>query len=121
MIKEISYTCLFLDTVKEFKPKAFVIENVTGMATLYGGGIKDKIIASFTEVGYNVKTQIVCAADYGIPQIRKRLIFVGVRMIMANLFSEPSHDPKNYVTCEEAIGDLPPRISDLGCEIDKYL
>ena len=49
-----------VSTVKHFKPKAFLIENVTGMATLYGGEIKDKIVECFTELGYNVNVQVVC-------------------------------------------------------------
>ena len=65
--------------VKQYHPKAFIIENVPGMATLYWGQIKDEILRRFTNIGYNIECKILCAADYGVPQMRKRLIFMGVR------------------------------------------
>ena len=65
-----------IETVRRFNPKAFLIETVPGMANLYKGEIKDEIIRRFTEMGYTVSYKIVCAADYGVPQIRKRLVFV---------------------------------------------
>ena len=111
-----------LKGVKELQPKAFVIENVTGMATLYGGQIKDKIIECFSDAGYNVKMQILCAADYGVPQMRKRVFFVGIKKEYGEfIFPDPTHLPHNYVTCEEALSDLPSREKDLGKETDKYI
>lgn len=108
-------------TVKHFKPKAFVIENVTGMATLYGGEVKNEIIECFSNIGYNVNVQILCAADYGVPQIRKRLFFVGLRNDIGKfVFPEQTNQPNSYITCEEAISDLPSLISDLGTEIAEY-
>ena len=54
-----------IETVRRFKPKAFLIENVPGMANLYGGAVKEEIIRRFTQMGYKVSCKIVCAADYG--------------------------------------------------------
>lgn len=110
-----------VNTVKYFRPKAFLIENVTGMATLYGGEVKDKIIECFTELGYNVNVQVVCAADYGVPQIRKRLIFVGIRKDIGTFdFPEKIKTPETYISCEEALSDLPSLEYDLGEEIMDY-
>ncbi len=110
-----------VSTVKYFKPKAFLIENVTGMATLYGGEVKNKIIECFTELGYNVNVEVVCAADYGVPQIRKRLVFVGVRKDIGTFkFPEKIKTPENYVSCEEALSDLPSLELDLGEEVVEY-
>ena len=107
--------------VKELDPEAFVIENVNGMATLYGGQIKDEIIRRFKKLGYNVSWKVVCAADYGVPQIRKRLIFVGIKPQYGTFtFPEPTVLPEKYVTCRDAIGDLPPLETELGEEISKY-
>ena len=75
-----------IETVKRYSPKAFMIENVPGMATLYKGEVKDEIIRRFTEMGYNVNCKILCAADYGVPQMRKRLVFVGVKWIVAHYY-----------------------------------
>lgn len=110
-----------VSTVKHFKPKAFLIENVTGMATLYGGEVKNKIVECFTELGYNVNVQVLCAADYGVPQIRKRLVFVGIRQDLGEFeFPTKLRTPDNYVSCEEALSDLPALESDLGTEEAEY-
>ena len=69
----------YIRLVKEIQPKLFVIENVQGLVSLFGGKIKDNIIEQFTEMGYKIKYQVLCAADYGVPQKRKRVIFVGTR------------------------------------------
>ena len=65
-----------LEMVKQYNPKGFIIENVPGMATLYDGQIKDEILKRFRNMGYNVECKILCAADYGVPQIRQRSVFV---------------------------------------------
>ena len=109
-----------IETVKRFNPKAFVIENVPGMATMYKGEVRDEIIRRFTKMGYNVNSKILCAADYGVPQMRKRLVFVGIRKGEKFEFPLPYLDKDNYVTCEDAISDLQSRENDLGTEIDNY-
>lgn len=110
-----------IKSVKEFSPKAFLIENVWGMATLYNGQIKDEIIKRFTELGYNVSWKILCAADYGVPQNRKRLFFVGLKKNIGS-FEFPAHtnNPKNYLTCSDALSDLPSLENTLGDEISDY-
>ena len=65
--------------VKQYKPKAIIIENVPGMATLYKGQIKEEILKRFRNMGYNIDCKILKACDYGVPQMRKRLIFMGIR------------------------------------------
>lgn len=97
-----------IETVKRFQPKAFVIENVPGMATLYKGEIKDEIIRRFTQMGYKTTCKILCSADYGVPQVRKRLVFVGLRDGDKFFsFPEPIVKEEDYITCEQAISDLP--------------
>ena len=110
-----------LELVKEYKPKGFLIENVPGMATLYNGEIKEEILRRFTKMGYNVECKILCAADYGVPQLRKRLVFMGIRKDLGKPhFPEPLLKPEEYITCSEAISDLPSREDELGEEIDNY-
>jgi len=99
----------FYKTVKVLKPKAFLIENVPGLANLYEGKIKDNIIESFDDLGYNVTCKVLCAADFKVPQIRKRLFFVGIKK-KYGVFKFPEKiikNPKKYISCEEAINDLP--------------
>lgn len=110
-----------IEMVKQYKPKGFIIENVPGMATLYDGQIKEEILKRFRKMGYNTKCEILCAADYGVPQMRKRLIFMGVRKDVGKpKFPEAIYYPENYITCREAISDLPPREFDFGIEEDIY-
>lgn len=67
----------FVEVVKKVKPKIFVAENVYGLLTMPDNPI-EKIIEEFTEVGYNVKYQLIDCSEYGIPQTRKRVIIIGM-------------------------------------------
>lgn len=108
--------------VDSFKPKAFIIENVPGMATLYNGEVKQEIIHRFEKMGYNIDSKILLASDFGVPQNRRRLIFMGIRKDLGNpIFPKRTHTPDDYVTCREAISDLPSLTSDLGTEITTYV
>jgi DNA (cytosine-5)-methyltransferase 1 len=116
-----------IEAVKRYTPKAFVIENVPGMKTLYNGEIKEEIIRRLSELGYIVKPKVLCAADYGVPQLRKRLILMGVHKdIGVPVFPDPVLTPDKYITCSQAISDLPPReplgtgLEWLGTETDEY-
>ena len=110
-----------IDTVKELKPRIFLVENVPGLARLYGGTVKEEIIKRFTELGYNVKMKILCAADYGVPQMRKRVVFVGLRKELGEFeFPTPVLTPDKYVTASDAISDLQERNGDQGKEDDEY-
>jgi DNA (cytosine-5)-methyltransferase 1 len=104
------YLAVF-DVVKELAPAAFVIENVRGMASLYGGQVRDEVVRRFAKLGYSTVSEVLCAADYGVPQLRHRLFFVGLRSDLGIFrFPAPSHGPERaaaFVTCREAIGDLP--------------
>lgn len=111
----------YIRAVELFQPKGFVIENVPGMATLYKGEVKNEILKRFKKLGYNIDCKVLCAADYGVPQIRKRLVFVAVKKNLGTVsFPEPILKPDNYVTSREAIDDLPSLEVDLGAEIASY-
>ena len=107
----------YIRLVEEIKPKAFVIENVPGLVSLFKGQIKDSIIERLTDLGYKVDYRILCAADYGVPQNRKRVVFVGMQ---DQFFNFDSIIKEDTVTCEMALSDLPPLISSLGDEIQEY-
>ena len=111
-----------IETVRRFQPKAFLIENVPGMANLYNGEVKDEIVKRFRKMGYSVSYKIVCAADYGVPQVRKRLVFIGLRDSDTLFeFPAPYLTPENYLTCEDAISDLPSLNDSLGEEVSYYV
>lgn len=113
-----------LEMVRQYSPKGFIIENVPGMATLYEGEIKDEILRRFRKMGYNVDCRILKACDYGVPQMRKRLVFMGVRKDIGEPhFPDPRFGPntdKPYRTCRDAISDLPTRSNDVGKNEDTY-
>lgn len=107
----------YIRLVKEIMPKAFVIENVIGIVSLFKGQIKDHIIEEFTNMGYKVQFKTLLASDYGVPQRRKRVIFVGT---LEDEFSFP--EPVGYtVTTKMAISDLPTLEDELGEEESDYL
>ncbi len=107
----------YIRLVEEIKPKAFVIENVPGLVGLFDGQIKNSIIEKFTDMGYNIQYQILCAADYGVPQSRRRVVFVGLKKGKF-IYPEPL---KDIVTCEMALSDLPTLENDIGTEQAEYI
>ena len=110
-----------IKAVKTFKPEAFIIENVPGLATLYGGKIRNEIIKRFMKMDYTVVSEVICAADYGVPQLRRRIFFVGMKKKYGEYrFPKKTNNEKNYICCSEAIDDLPSREKELGPEIDDY-
>ena len=108
-------------TATIMKPKVVVLENVPGMVQLHGGLVAEKIIDDFTKLGYKMGYKILYAPDYGVPQIRKRVVFVGLLGADEYFkYPEPTHKPEEYITCEEAIGDLPALIDIEGDEVQQY-
>lgn len=106
----------YIRLVEEIQPKAFVIENVPGLVALFDGQIKNSIIDKFIKMGYKIQYKILCATDYGVPQSRKRVVFVGMK---TGEFSYPNKC-KEQITCSMALSDLPPLKNDLGEEISEY-
>lgn len=100
----------FVRVVKEIRPYYFLMENVTNLFLMKGGKIKAEIIEEFKKCGYSVDARILTAADYGVPQVRKRAIFIGNRVDQENPFPLSKYKPEMYITVKEAIGDLPLRL-----------
>ena len=70
----------FARIVDELKPKAFMMENVLGILSMAGGKIKKDLMEEFDKIGYNtVEPEALYAHHYGVPQIRRRVIFLGIR------------------------------------------
>lgn len=108
-------------TAKKLKPKAIVLENVPGLLTLYDGKGAKKILSDFQEIGYTMNCQILYAPEYGVPQIRKRVFFVGLLNSNDKFeFPKPILTSENFITCKDAISDLPPLYDIVGDEIQEY-
>lgn len=131
----------YIEIVDLLQPSWVVFENVPGLLLYNNGKVALDIVKAFDEIGYNLVPMILLAADYGVPQLRRRLIFVGNNTGSPIAFPAPTHGDaklwKNYslpfahlsrigrgnegeahdhVTFDEACGDLPPVAE--GNEID---
>lgn len=108
-----------LRIIKDKQPKVFVAENVKGLLSMEKGKVIEMIVKDFEDLGYDVDYKVLNAADYGVPQTRQRVIIVGNRIGIKNIFPEKTHSLKSkqqqtlmdnglkpYITTEEAIGFL---------------
>lgn len=69
----------FVDVLRAKQPKYFIAENVRGLLSLGGGLVLQQILKSFARSGYRVTFRVLNAADFGVPQNRNRVIFLGTR------------------------------------------
>lgn len=100
---------------ERLRPKAVLLENVLAMIEANGGVGARRVIDDFRAIGYKMVPKVLFAPDYGVPQIRKRVFFVGLRDLVDEFcFPEAMLDPAHYITCEEAISDLPSLQTDKG-------
>jgi DNA (cytosine-5)-methyltransferase 1 len=99
----------FIRFARVVQPRAIVLENVSGMRSAGNGEFVKNIEKELGQaIGTTVKSQMLYAPDYGVPQKRQRLIFVGIRGQVFDFSDiQKTHEPANYVTVREAIGDLP--------------
>ncbi|MFZ1547275.1 MAG: DNA cytosine methyltransferase [Candidatus Nitrotoga sp.] len=102
----------FARALRAIKPKAFIVENVSGMVRSNFSHLLDDQFKVFTEAGYRVKAKVLNAVDYGVAQERRRIFIVGVRddLGVEYEFPEPTHGESRsavHLTIQGAIGDLP--------------
>ena len=103
----------FIRCLMQSKPKLFVAENVKGMTTLGKGEVFKQIVEDFAAAGYTIYHKLLSSEEYGVPQIRKRVILVGVRndIEFEYQYPEPAYGDekkglKKIVDLRTAIGDL---------------
>jgi DNA (cytosine-5)-methyltransferase 1 len=117
----------FIRVVELLSPDFVVLENVSGMRTTASGefvrGVEDAIVQAGIKNGlrYRVDSRMLNAADFGVPQVRERLFFLGAREGLAIEWPEPSHGPgtgKKHLTVTDAISDLPKL--DAGMVVKSY-
>ena len=105
----------YFDLVMKIRPRWFIMENVPGMANLSDGMFLNDVSSMFKKIGYdNMEAKMINAADYGVPQIRRRLVLIGNRTghiipwPKKKFFKTPRDWQKPYATVGHAISDLPP-------------
>jgi DNA (cytosine-5)-methyltransferase 1 len=101
----------YLRIVEGLRPRYVVMENVTGIRSAGGGRAVKEIHKRLDNLGYLVKEKILKAEEYGVPQERRRIFFVGSREDESEFkFPEPTHGygKHPFVKVKDAIYDLPP-------------
>lgn len=104
---------------QEIRPRAVLVENVVGLQSLAGGFYFDRLITALERVDlgggdrYDVHFRVLNAADYGAPQLRRRLFIVAVEPGVTWRWPEQSTSPGDF-TLADAISDLPPDAVDAG-------
>ena len=105
--------------LKEIEPKIFLFENVKGLLSMQKGELLKTIVSLFESLDYKVKFKILNSADFGVPQIRERVIIIGTKLKKSFDYPESTHynpeektslfnsNLKSYLTLSEAISDLP--------------
>lgn len=109
----------FVRLVRQLAPTWIVMENVAGITSIGKGVIVEQIYEDFHQIGYWLDHRVINMADFGLPQTRKRAIFVGSRLEKSFTWPEATHVPREkasdtlfaarpaYVSVGEALGDLP--------------
>lgn len=100
----------YLRIVEGIMPKWVVMENVTGILSAGNGEAVQEILDGLSALGYTVEKETLRAEEYGVPQERRRVFFVGNRLNLPIKWPNKTHgqDLEPFTTVWDAIGDLPP-------------
>jgi len=109
----------FARIVSILNPKFFIIENVARIYHHNKGKTREEIFALFKKLGYKIDCEFLNAADYGVPQKRKRLFIIGNRLGFENKF--PGKTVNDHKTVGEEIGRLPQLSSGEASEIPNHV
>ena len=94
----------FARIVQFLRPTGFLVENVVGLRDM---NFVEAVKALFSKIGYQVTTMVLRSADYGVPQLRHRIFFVGDLYGREFSWPAPLRGEREHVTVWDAIGDLP--------------
>ena len=98
----------FVSLVAKISPKLFIMENVPGMLSMDNGEFIKKIMKEFESIGYHVNQPWkLNAANYGVPQKRKRIFIIGSAKPIKIEAPEPILDEEHFITVKDAIYGLP--------------
>lgn len=99
----------FIRVVEESRPQAFLMENVAGLYSKRHQEYLGRAITAFANLGYEVHAKVLSAAEFGVPQDRKRLFVIGCKPAGFR-FPEPTHGPQSrtpFESCKHAILSAP--------------
>ena len=92
--------------VREIKPKAVMLENVRGFLDPKFDEYRQHILDAIEELGYNVNIRLLNASDYGVPQLRPRVVIVGIREDIKTPFSYPKGNDEAAPSVGETLKEL---------------
>jgi DNA (cytosine-5)-methyltransferase 1 len=95
-----------LRLIEEINPKAVMLENVRGFLDPTFKDYRESILKRIDELGYNVQIKLLNASDYGVPQLRPRIVIVGIRKDVQGKFSYPLPTSEKVKTVGETLLDL---------------
>lgn len=95
-----------LRLIEEISPRAIMLENVRGFLAPSFSEYRNSILKKIDELGYNVNIKLLNASDYGVPQLRPRVVIVGIRKDIKGVFSYPIETPEQTKTVGETLADL---------------
>ncbi len=95
-----------LRLIEEINPKLIMIENVRGLLDKKFDSYRSNIISTIEHYGYNTHIQLLNASDYGVPQLRPRVVIIGIRKDIEDTFQFPTPNPKATKTVGETLFDL---------------
>lgn len=95
-----------LRLVEEISPKVVMIENVRGLLDNKFDSYRSCILNQLSESGYNTHIKLLNASDFGVPQLRPRVVIIGVRKDLIDNFEYPIGNPEDIVTVGDALRDL---------------
>jgi len=76
-------------SISILKPKIFIAENVDGLVQNFDGSFVEEIVKDFSSLGYNVQYRVLNAVNFGVPQYRRRIIFIGIKSDSKRQFNWP--------------------------------
>ena len=100
---------LFPESIRligEIQPRAVMLENVRGLLDPKFTEYRTSILQRIADLGYRVQIKLLNASDYGVPQLRPRVIIVGIRNNENSEFHYPEEHPENAKTVGETLLDL---------------
>lgn len=120
----------FLNYAEYLRPRVILMENVAEMKNGFEGQYTDEVVTRLEAAGYTVTHAVLNAADYGVPQRRRRAFFMANREGLSFRVPAETHEPKvstrllfntpTHVSVWDAIGDLPSLVHGEGEEVTPY-
>ncbi len=95
-----------LRLVQEINPRIVMIENVRGILSSKFNAYREQVLQTLKKLGYSTHLQLLNASDYGVPQLRPRVIIIGIRKDLTDVFMFPEKIPEKTLSVGETLYDL---------------